>query len=113
MAVHSLIYPFLRAENNLAALILTLLHKNLRVIRYNISVNHWPKGYVVASWLDVLIHQLLVMFPLKAQHQFNCVLQVTAHLSGQHSSIFCWLKTDSPAGQSSATLGNGPLEEAW
>lgn len=90
----------------------TLLHENLRVIRNNISVNHWPKGNMVASWLDVLINQLLVMFPLEAQHQLNCVLQVTPNLAGQHSGIFCWLKTDSPAWQSGATLGNGSLEEA-
>lgn len=44
----------------------TLLHKYLGVIRYNVSINNRPKGDVVAGWLDVLIHQLLVMFSLKA-----------------------------------------------
>lgn len=53
------------------------------------------------------------MLPLEAQYQLNCVLQVTADLAGQHSSVLCRLKTDSPAGQSGAALGNGPLEETW
>ncbi len=90
-----------------------MLHEYLRVIRYNISINHRPKGDVVAGWLDVLIYQLLVMFSLKAHHKLYCVLQVTANLTGQHPGILSWLKTDGPAGQSCAALGNGPLEQAW
>lgn len=90
-----------------------MLHEYLRVIRDNISINNRSKGDVVAGWLDVLIHQLLVMFFLKAHHELHTVLQATAHLTGQHPGILCWLKTDGPAGQSSATLGDSPLEQAW
>lgn len=90
-----------------------MLHEDLRVVRYNISINNRPKGDVVAGWLDVLIHQLLVMFFLKAHDELHCVLQVTAHLPGQHPGVLGWLKTDGPAGQSCAALGDGPLEQAW
>lgn len=92
---------------------LTLLHEYLRVIRYNISINNRPKGDVVAGWLDVLIYQLLVMFSLKTHHELYCVLQVTAHLTGQHAGVLGRLKTDGPAGQSCAALCDGPLEQAW
>lgn len=90
-----------------------MLHEYLRVIWYNVSINDGPKGDVVAGRLDVLIHQLLVVFSLKAYHELHCVLQVTAHLTGQHPSVLGWLKTDGPAGQSGAALGDGPLEQAW
>lgn len=90
-----------------------MLHEYLRVIRYNISINNRPKGDVVAGWLDVLIHQLLVMFSLKAQHELHCVLQVAAYLPGQHPGVLGWLKTDGPAGQSCAALSDSSLEQAW
>lgn len=90
-----------------------MLHEYLRVIRYNISINNWSKGDVVTGWLDVLIYQFLVMFSLKAHHELYSVLQVTAHLTGQHPGILCRLKTDGPAGQSSATLSDSPLKQAW
>lgn len=89
-----------------------MLHEYLRVIWDHVSINNRPEGNVVAGWLDVLIHQLLVMFSLKADHQLHRVLQVATHLMGQHPGIFGWLKTDGPAGQSRATLGNRPLEQA-
>lgn len=91
----------------------TLLHEYLRVIRYNISINDRSKGNVVSSRLDVLIHQLFVMFSLQAAHKLHSVLQVTAHLTGQHPGVLGWLKADRPAGQSRATHGDGPLEQSW
>lgn len=91
----------------------TLLHQDLRVIGYNISINNRAKGNVVACWLDVLIYKLLVMFLLQAHHQLHCVLQVAAHLTGQHAGVLGWLKTDGPARQSCAALSDGSLEQAW
>lgn len=90
----------------------TLLHEYLRVIRYDITIDNRSKGDVVAGWLDVLIHQLFVMFLLETHHQFYSVFKVTAHLTGQHSGVLSWLETDGPAGQSCATLGDGTLEQA-
>lgn len=90
----------------------TLLHEYLRVIRDNISINNRSEGNVVAGWLNVLIHQLLVVFSLQTHNKLHGVLQVTANLTGQHPGILCWLKADGPAGQSCATLGDCPLEQA-
>lgn len=89
----------------------TLLHEDLRVIWYDVAIDDGPKGDVVAGRLNVLVHQLLVVLPLQAQHQLHRVLQVAAHLAGQHPGVLGGLEADGPAGEGGTTLGNGPLEQ--
>lgn len=88
-----------------------MLHEDLWVIWYDVAIDNRPEGDVVAGWLNVLVHQLLVVLPLQAQHQLHCVLQVAANLAGQHPGILGRLEADGPAGESGTTLGNGPLEK--
>lgn len=60
--------------------------------------------------LHVLVHQLPGRLPAQTLHSFGTVLPVTAHLSCQQSRVLERLVVDRPAGNGSATLGNGLLE---
>lgn len=90
-----------------------LLHEDLGVVRHHVSVHHRPKGDVVASWLDVLVHQLPEILASEAVNQVGRLRVSTAHLPGQDLCVLEGLVVDRPAGNGSATLGNGPLEQTW
>jgi hypothetical protein len=49
---------------------------------------------------------------LQTLHQVHRVLQVAAHLLGQHASVLSRLEADCPAGQRSATLCYSSLEKS-
>lgn len=88
-----------------------LLHEDLWVIRHHVSVHHGPKGNVVTSWLDVLVHQLPEVLAPQAVNQVSCLCVGAAHLSGQDLGVLEGLIVDRPTGDGSSTLGDGPVEQ--
>lgn len=90
---------------------LALLHQDLGVVWYNVTVDHWRKSRVVFGRRYVLLHQFTVTPTLEASDQLAAVIDATAHPLAQLSGIFAGLVVDGPTGQGTATLDDGSVEE--
>lgn len=87
------------------------MHEDLGIVGHHISVHHGPKGNVVTSWLDVLVHQLPEVLPPQAVDQISRLCVSAAHLPGQDLGVLEGLIVDRPAGDGSATLSYGSVEQ--
>lgn len=98
-ALHKL-HPFalVDPQHHVVVQELPLLHEDLRVVRYHVSIDHRGKGRVVLGRGDVLLHQLTVAPALEAGHQLGAVLHPTAHFLAQLPGILTGLVVDSPTG---------------
>lgn len=90
---------------------LALLHQDLGVVWYNVTVDHWRKGRVVFGRRYALLHQFAVTPTLEASDQLAAVVDATAHPLAELSGIFAGLVVDGPTGQGTATLDDGSVEE--
>lgn len=88
-----------------------LLHEDLRVVRHHVSIHHRAKSDVVAGGLDVLVHQLPKILAPQAVDQVGGLGVGAAHLAGKDLGVLEGLVVDRPAGDGSATLGYGPVEQ--
>lgn len=90
---------------------LALLHQDLGVVRYHITINHRRESRVIFGGRDVLLHQFTVAPTLEASDQLAAVVDAAAHPLPQLLGIFAGLVVNGPTGQGTAALDDGSVEE--